>query len=104
MKFKVIVNCQGQPFEYKYKNLFSALCGYAYHYIKKNKYGTMNFTLKQIPSWEQQNFKEKNMKQDYKPCKRKKCPYYYYEICLHKNECVHSKDFAWKNKSNKENK
>lgn len=53
MKFKVIVDCQGQRFEYKYKNLFSALCGYAYHYIKKNKYGTMKFTLKQIPSSEQ---------------------------------------------------
>lgn len=53
MKFKVIVCCQGQPFEYKYKNLFRALCGYAYHFLKKNKYGTMNFTLKQIPKWEQ---------------------------------------------------
>lgn len=53
MKFKVIVCCQGNPFEYKYKNLVSALFGYAYHYIKKNKYGTMNFTLKQIQSLEQ---------------------------------------------------
>lgn len=52
MKFKVIVCCQGQQFEYKYKNLFSSLCGYAYRYIKYNKYGTMNFTLKQIPKWE----------------------------------------------------
>ena len=46
-KFVVIVTCQGQPFYYFYKNLISALFGYAKHYLKKNKYGTMNFTLKQ---------------------------------------------------------
>lgn len=46
-KFKVIICCQGQPFEYKYDNLFSALYGYAYHYLKKNKHGTMNFSLEQ---------------------------------------------------------
>lgn len=47
-RFKVIVCCQGQPIEYKYKNLLSALIGYAYHYLKKKKYGTMSFTLKEI--------------------------------------------------------
>ena len=46
-KFTVIVCCQGQPFYYKYKNLISALFGYAKQYLKNNKYGTMNFTLKQ---------------------------------------------------------
>lgn len=25
------------------------------------------------------------MKQDYKPCNRKKCPYYDYKICPHRN-------------------
>ena len=52
MKFKVIVTCQGQPFEYRYKTLVGALFGFAYHYTTKKKYGTMNFTLKPIPSWE----------------------------------------------------
>ena len=52
-KFKVIVCCQGQPFEFKYRTLPGALCGYAYHYLTKRKYGTMNFTLKQIPPWEE---------------------------------------------------
>lgn len=47
-RFKVVVCCQGHPHEYKYKNLISALCGYAYHYLKKKKYGTMNFTLQEI--------------------------------------------------------
>ena len=47
-KFKVIVCCQGQSFEYHYQTLFGALVGYAYNYLKKNKYGTMNFSLKQI--------------------------------------------------------
>lgn len=45
--FVVIVCCQGNPKEYEYSNLFSALIGYAKHYLKKKKYGTMNFTLKQ---------------------------------------------------------
>lgn len=45
--FKVIICCQGNATEHKYKCLMGALIGYAYHYIKKNKYGTMNFTLKQ---------------------------------------------------------
>ena len=47
-KFNVIVCCQGQPFEYHYQTLLGALFGYAYNYLKKNKYGTMNFSLKQI--------------------------------------------------------
>ena len=47
-KFKVIVCCQGQPFEYHYKTLFGALVGYAKQYLQKKKYGTMNFSLKQI--------------------------------------------------------
>lgn len=59
MKFKVIVCCQGHPNEYKYKNLFSALCGYAYNYLKYNKYGTMNFTLKQISALEQMKERER---------------------------------------------
>lgn len=46
--FNVVVCCQGQPFNYYYNNLISDLFGYAYHYLKKNKYGTMNFTLKQV--------------------------------------------------------
>lgn len=45
-KFCVVVCCQGQPFKYYYNYLISALFGYAYHYLKKNKYGTMNFALK----------------------------------------------------------
>lgn len=47
IKFVVIVTCQGQPFYYFYNNLISALFGYAKHYLQKNKYGTMNFTLKE---------------------------------------------------------
>lgn len=45
--FVVIVTCQGNPKEYEYSNLFSALIGYANQYLKKKKYGTMNFILKQ---------------------------------------------------------
>ena len=45
--FKVIVTCQGQPYYFYYKTLVGALIGYAYQYLKKSKYGTMNFTLKQ---------------------------------------------------------
>jgi len=43
----VVVCCQGQPFYYEYRNLVSALLAYAWHYLKKRKYGTMNFTLRQ---------------------------------------------------------
>ena len=38
------------------------------------------------------------MKQDYKPCKRKKCPYYDYKICPHRKECDYSKESVWKGK------
>lgn len=48
-KFKVIVCCQGAlVLEYHYKTLFGALVGYVKQYLQKNKYGTMNFSLKQI--------------------------------------------------------
>lgn len=47
-RFKVVVCCQGQPFYYKYSTLFGALVGYACQYIKKKKYGTMNFSLKEV--------------------------------------------------------
>lgn len=43
----VVITCQGNPFYYKYDNLFSVLIAYAYHYLKKRKYGTMNFALRQ---------------------------------------------------------
>ena len=45
-KFTVVVCCMGQPFDYQYKTLVGALFAYAWHYLKKNKYNTMNFTLK----------------------------------------------------------
>ena len=46
-KFNVVVCCQGQPFYYRYHTLIGALAGFAYQYIKKKKYGTMNFSLRQ---------------------------------------------------------
>lgn len=46
-RFVVVVCCQGQPFYYYRNTLFGALIEYAKQYIKKNKYGTMNFTLEQ---------------------------------------------------------
>ena len=46
-RFVVVVTCQGQPFYYKYRNLVSALIGYAKQYLQKNRYGTMNFVLRQ---------------------------------------------------------
>lgn len=45
--FVVIVCCQGNPTEYEYSNLFSALIGYARKYLRYSKYGTMNFSLEQ---------------------------------------------------------
>lgn len=36
------------------------------------------------------------MDKDYKPCKRKKCPYYDYKICPHKNKCEYSKELVWR--------
>lgn len=47
-KFDVIVCCQCQPFHYYCSTLFGALIEYGYQYLKKNKYGTMNFSLKQV--------------------------------------------------------
>lgn len=46
--FDVVVTCQGQPFHNYCKTLFGALLKYAYEYLRKKKYGTMNFTLKQV--------------------------------------------------------
>lgn len=46
--FDVVVTCQGQPFHNYCNTLVGALIKYAYLYLKKNKYGTMNFTLKQV--------------------------------------------------------
>jgi len=46
-KFVVIVNCQGQPFYYFYKTLLGSLFGYVKQYLKKRKYNTMSFSLKQ---------------------------------------------------------
>lgn len=45
--WEIIVTCQGQPRYYKYRNLVSVLAAYAWHYLTKRKYGTMNFTLTQ---------------------------------------------------------
>lgn len=47
-KFCVVVTCQGHPHYYEYKYLINALFGYAYHYLTKKKYGTMNFVLKEV--------------------------------------------------------
>lgn len=46
-EFEIVVCCQGQPFYYYRNTLVGALILYAYQYLTKNKYGTMNFTLKQ---------------------------------------------------------
>lgn len=46
-KFVVVVTCQGNPNYYYRDTLLGALFEYAYQYLKKNKYGTMNFTLRQ---------------------------------------------------------
>lgn len=46
-RFVVVVCCQGQPFYYYRNTLMGALIEYTYQYLKKNKYGTMNFTLRQ---------------------------------------------------------
>ena len=47
-KFKVVVCCQGNPFEYKYRTMIGAVIGFVYRYLKMHKYGTMNFSLRQI--------------------------------------------------------
>ena len=44
-KFIVTVTCLGQPFYKKRKTLLGAIKCFATEYLKKNKYGTMNFTL-----------------------------------------------------------
>ena len=46
-EWAVVVTCQGNPSYYKYRNLFTALIAYAWHYLRKRKYNTMNFTLRQ---------------------------------------------------------
>lgn len=46
--FDVITTCQGQPFHHYCNTLLGALLKYAYEYLRKKKYGTMNFTLKQV--------------------------------------------------------
>lgn len=48
LKFDVIVCCQGQPFHYYHSTLIGALVEYGYQYLAKEKYGTMNFSLKQV--------------------------------------------------------
>lgn len=47
-RFVVVVCCQGMPYDYQCKTLVGALLMYAKQYICKRKYGTMNFTLKQV--------------------------------------------------------
>ena len=46
-RFVVVVCCMGQPFYYYHDTLVGAIFAYSYHYLKKSKYGTMNFTLRQ---------------------------------------------------------
>lgn len=46
-EWAVVVTCQGNPFYYRYSNLLSAMFAYAWHYLKKRKYNTMNFALTQ---------------------------------------------------------
>ena len=43
----VVVTCQGNPTYYPQKNLVCGLVALAYHYLKKRKYGTMNYSLRQ---------------------------------------------------------
>lgn len=47
-KFVVIVTCQGCGTYYQYRHLLSALCGFAWQYKKKRRYGTCNFSLRQV--------------------------------------------------------
>ena len=47
MQWIVVVTCQGNPKYYPQKNLFCGCVALVYHYLKKHKYGTMNFALKQ---------------------------------------------------------
>jgi len=43
----VVVTCQGHSFFYPQKNLFCGLVALTWHYLKKRKFGTMNFKLEQ---------------------------------------------------------
>ena len=47
-RFIVIATCQGQPFYYQYHNLIRAVIGYCWQYLTKKKYGTMNFSLREV--------------------------------------------------------
>ena len=47
MQWVVVATCQGHPMYYPQKNLFCGCVALAYHYLKKRRYGTMNFSLKQ---------------------------------------------------------
>lgn len=49
--FEICSCCQGQPFYHYRKTLVGALIEYAYQYLKKRKYGTMNFSLSQKFNW-----------------------------------------------------
>ena len=44
-KFLITICCQGQPFYKKQTTLLGSLKCFATEYLKKNKYGTMNFKL-----------------------------------------------------------
>lgn len=44
-KFLITVTCQGQPRYKKRSTLIGAIKCFATEYLKKNKYGTMNFRL-----------------------------------------------------------
>ena len=47
-KWKVVITCQGQPFDYFYKTVMGACIGLIINYLLKKKYGTMNFAIKQV--------------------------------------------------------
>lgn len=47
-KFDVIVCCQGQSTHHYHSTLIGGLIEYGYQYLAKRKYGTMNFSLKQV--------------------------------------------------------
>ena len=46
-RWTVVITCQGQPSYYEQSNLFCGIVALVWHYMKKRKYGTMNFALKQ---------------------------------------------------------
>ena len=47
-RFLVVVTCQGQPFYYQHRSLIGAVLDYCKQYLIKQKYGTMNFKLRQV--------------------------------------------------------